>query len=265
MDVEENRYQELAGDPDHLHAMAQHYLTIANGIRSSVGALNAIHDDDTSKSKATDELKSSAQDVADDITKAESRYRITAQALLDYVPTLRSAQSDAHTAVVHIQHYQSDVESTSTALTKANDAVDTAPDSDKDDATTAQSTARTNAAEAVSKLNYWRGQWDAAKHTRDSAAETAKSKINDVVQHHNNGLKNPTHHWWSDAWHWVSDHLDQIAGWLGVASLLLGWVPFLGQALLIATLVVGAIKLAKDIHDGIDFWICTPRVLSRVG
>src|SRR3954454_19512701 len=97
MDVEEERYHDLAGDPDHLQTMAQNYLNIADAIRKSVPALQAIHDEDQNQSEATDKLKNDARDLADDISKAEGRYRVTAQALLDYVPALRNAQADAHT------------------------------------------------------------------------------------------------------------------------------------------------------------------------
>jgi hypothetical protein len=256
MSVQEKQYEELAGEPDHLQTMAQHYLDIANAIKNSVTALDAIRDNDQ-QSKATDALGPAAGDLATDIERAESRYRITAQALLDYVPALRSAKSDAHTAVVNIQHWSEQVSSTSTALDKANDDVDDADDDDKDDAKTKQTTAKNNASNAKEQLEHWQGQWTTAADARNTAAETARGKITDVVEHHNNGLKNPTHHWWDSvvdfvksAGKWVWDHLDEISNWLGVASLLLGWVPILGDILIVATLAVGALKMIKDIAEG---------------
>jgi hypothetical protein len=256
MAVQEQQYQELAGDPDHLQTMAQHYLDIANAIKHSVTALDAIRDNDQ-QSKATDALGPAAGDLATDIERAENRYRVTAQALLDYVPHLRSAKSDAHTAVVNIQHWSEQVSSTSTALDHANDAVDDASDDDKDGAKTQQTTAQNNASNAKEHLHHWQEQWTAAANARNTAAETARGKITDVVEHHNNGLKNPTHHWWDgvvdfvkSAGKWVWDHLDEISNWLGIAALLLSWVPGLGQILLIATLAVGALKLIKDIAEG---------------
>jgi len=256
MSVQEKQYEELAGDPDHLHTMAQHYLSIANAIKHSVTALDAIRDNDQ-KSQATDAIGPAAGDLATDIERAENRYRVTAQALLDYVPALRSAKSDAHTAVVNIAHWTHEVSTTSTALDTANDDVDDASDDDKDDATTKQTTAKNNASHAKEQLEHWQGQWTSAAHARNTAAETAKGKITDVVEHHNNGLKNPTHHWWDgpinffkSAGKWVWDHLDEISNWLGIASLLLGWVPILGDILLVATLAVGALKMIKDISEG---------------
>jgi hypothetical protein len=263
MHVQENDYEELAGDPDHLHAMAQHYLNIAESIRRSQTALHAIRDNQEN-SDATRALSKEAGEVSDDIEKAQSRYRITAQALLDYVPSLRSAQADAKTAVAKIKEYEGDVTSTGKALDKANDAVKDATDDDKDDATDKQTTAQTAADTAASNLKYWKGKWHDAAHSRDVAADTAKGLINDVVQHHNNGLKNPEHHWYSGAvdfvkgtWHaiksagkWVWDHVDEIANVLGVLSMLFGWIPIIGDILIVLTLAVGVLKLIKDATSG---------------
>jgi hypothetical protein len=256
MSVQEKQYEELAGDPDHLQTMAQHYLDIADAIKNSVTALDAIRDNDQT-SQATDAIGPAAGDLAKDIERAENRYRVTAQALLDYVPTLRSAQSDAHTAVVNIAHWTEQVHSTSTTLEHANTDVDEADDDDKDDAKAKQTAAKNAATHASQQLAHWRGQWTQAAGARNTAAETARGKITDVVEHHNNGLKNPTHHWWDgplnfikSAGKWVWNHLDEISNWLGVASLLLGWVPILGDILIVATLAVGALKMIKDIAEG---------------
>jgi hypothetical protein len=254
MSIQEKQYEELAGDPVHLKTMANTYMGIADAIKRSVTALHAVRDNEE-KADATKALAKEAGDVADDVEKAESRYRVTAQALLDYVPLLTSAQSDAHTAVLKIAHWEGQVTSTTTALDKANQDVDDADDADKDDAKSTQTTAETNATDAKKKLAYWQGQWTNAANARNTAAEAARNKIVDVVEHHNNGLKNPG--FWGSVWNgiksagkWVWDHLDEISNWLGIASLLLGWVPILGDILIIATLAVGALKLIKDIAEG---------------
>ena len=267
MSIQERQYEELAGEADHLQTMAQHYLAIADAIQRSVRTLHTIHDSDDNKSQSTDALKSSAGDVADDIDKAESRYRVTAQALLDYVPHLRAAQTGAHAAVVQIQHYQQDVTTTATALDKADDAVKIAPDTTKDDAATTQSKAATAAADAKSSLTYWHGQWQQYADARDAAARVASGKIVDVVEHHNNGLKNPTHHWYdgithfvSSAWHgienaakWVGTHFETICQWAGVLSIFLGWVPILGDVLIGLAIIGSLIKLGKDVAAGKGF------------
>jgi hypothetical protein len=264
MDVEEKKYHDLAGDPDHLQTMAQHYLNIADAIRKSVPALQAIHDEGQNQSQATDKLKDDAGDLADDISKAESRYRVTAQALLDYVPALRHAQADAHTAAVQIAHYTTEVSTTASALTKANTAVDEADDAGKDDASSTQKTAQKAASDAKSDLATWQKKWEDAANDRDTAAETAKSKIVDVVQHHNNGLKNPTHHWYDgithfagSVWHavksagkWVASHLEEICKWAGVLAIFLSWVPILGEVLIGLAILGSLITLGKDIAAG---------------
>jgi hypothetical protein len=267
MSIQERQYEELAGEPDHLQTMAQQYLAIADAIQRSVRTLHTIHDSDENKSKSTDALKDSAQDVADDIGKAESRYRVTAQALLDYVPHLRAAKTGAHAAVAQIQHYQHEVSTTSTALDKADDAVKTAADTAKDDATTAQAKAKTAAADAKSSLAYWQGQWQHYADARDAAARVASGKIVDVVEHHNNGLKNPSHHWYdkitnfaSSVWHgiekgakWLADHFEDICKWAGVLSIFLGWVPILGDVLIGLAILGALLKLGKDIASGASF------------
>jgi hypothetical protein len=260
MGVMEQKYHVLAGDPSHLEQMAQHYLSIANRIQSSVTTLKTIGDEDDNISEATKALKKSADDVAKDVERAESRYRETAQALLAYVPHLRKAQDDSREPAQKVAYWQGEVESTQSAyqqaanpgvysITHPNAATQFLPD-DSPEGKKKLADAKGDAEHASQQLAYWQGQWEDAANARNTAAETAKNRINDVVQHHNNGLKNPTHHWWSDAFHWVASHWDQIVRWAGVLSLVLGWVPILGQALAIFTLVAGLIQIARDWHKG---------------
>jgi hypothetical protein len=85
-----------------------------------------------------------------------------------------------------------------------------------------------------------------------------------VVQHHNNGLKNPTHHWYDgvthiagSVWHavksagkWVATHFEEICKWAGVLSIFLGWIPIFGDVLIALALIGALITLGKDIAAG---------------
>jgi hypothetical protein len=269
MGVMEHKYDKLAGEPGHLQQMAQHYLDIANAIRDSVTALKAIGDDSQNQSQSTDALKKQANDLADDIDKAENRYRVTARALLDYVPHLSKGQSDSEHPAQQIAYWEKKAAETGQAYHQlqnplpfnsspfpggSNPVPSTSnpfsPDYDKDKAKADLDAAKGDADHAAHQLAYWQGQWEDAAAIRNTAAGTAKDKIHDVVFNHNNGLKNPTHHWWSDAFHWVADHWDQIVKWAGVASLLLGWVPILGQILTAFTVLASIVQLVRDIKDG---------------
>jgi hypothetical protein len=273
--VQESQYQPLAGDPDHLQQMAAHYLDIADAIQRTIPVLRSMHDDASNTSKATDALKGSTDKVADDIAKAENRYRVTAQALLSYVPRMRTAKDTADTAAANISYYTEQVTTTSTKLTTANDTLKSADDDGKDDATKAQKTAQTAADDAQASLVHWQQVWNDHAGNRNDAAMTAVGLIVDVVENNNNGLINPHHHWWDSvvkfvaapyvalakgvawvagkAWQgvkWVGSHFEEIAAWAGVAAVFLGWVPGLGTALILISVAGACLKMGKDIAAG---------------
>jgi len=235
-------YQPLTGDPDVLKTKATHYLAIADAIKRSVVTLNKIHDDtDGQVSEAVDAMRDMAHDVSNDINKAHDRYEKTAQALLTYSGKLREAQSDATTAISNINAKQTAYDHAHTAAHKANENVENASDDDKSSAKSKAKTAAGNLSDAQTALDNAHGAWHDAVDKKNTAAQAAIKMIVDVVDHHNNGLKNPS--WW-DKFVSIVEKIGDIAG---VLAIFLSWVPVLGEVLLVIAAVAAIVKLVDSV------------------
>ncbi|WP_407341322.1 hypothetical protein [Pengzhenrongella phosphoraccumulans] len=90
------------------------------------------------------------------------------------------------------------------------------------------------------------GDLKVVTQARDTAAQTAMDEIAVVV-----GSDNLNDGWWAN-WgskiaHAVSEIAGNIAGIAGILSLVLCWVPVLGQALAAVALIAGAVALLADL------------------
>jgi hypothetical protein len=241
-------YQPLKGDPTVLAAKAQHYQDIADAIKRSVTTLKKIHDVDDMKSKATEKLKDSSKDVADDIEKAHDRYEKTAQALLTYAGKLQDAQDAANTAISHISDKQDAADAAHRAARTAQQTADDATDADKSTADADAATAKTDATDADHALAAAHKEWHDALDTKNTAADAAVKAIVDVVEHHNNGLKDS---WWDDWGSSVYEAFKTICKWAGVLSIFLGWVPILGQILIVLATIGAVLDLIDSVIKAI--------------
>lgn len=243
--MSDNQYDRLKGDPDVLRSKAQHYANIADAITRSVTTLKKIHDVDGMKSKATDALKQSAQDVADDIDKARDRYAVTAQALITYSSKLREAQDAADLAIIHIGDKQSAADSAHRTATTAQQDAQDAPADDNTTQKTAADKAGDTATSADTALASAQKEWHDALDLKNSAADIAVKAIVEVVDgKKNNGLKDS---WWDDWGSKIYSVFKTICDWAGILSIFLGWVPILGQILI----VLGTIGAVLDLVDSI--------------
>ena len=239
--MSDREFQPLTGDPGLLEAKAKHYQAIGEAIQRASKELNKIHDVDGYKSQAVDKLKEMSKDTADDISKAKDRYAKTASALLAYASSLREAKDDADKAIALIGSKQADADAAKTAATNAHtDARNAKPD----DASTAKKTADDAddaARDANAALQAAHQAWYDAKDKKDAAAKKAIDAIVDVVDHHNNGLKNP------GFWDKVMDVISTIGDIAGVLAIFFSWVPILGQVLVVIALVAAVIKLVDAV------------------
>ncbi|MGN6426703.1 putative T7SS-secreted protein [uncultured Leifsonia sp.] len=239
--MSDREFQPLTGDPGLLEAKAKHYQAIGEAIQRASKELNKIHDVDGYTSQAVDKLKEMSKDTADDISKAKDRYAKTASALLAYASSLREAKDDADKAIALIGSKQADADAAKTAATNAHtDARNAKPD----DASTAKKTADDAddaARDANAALQAAHQAWYDAKDKKDAAAKKAIDAIVDVVDHHNNGLKNP------GFWDKVMDVISTIGDIAGVLAIFFSWVPILGQVLVVIALVAAVIKLVDAV------------------
>lgn len=244
-------FKPLTGDPDLLETKAKHYREIAAAIQRSTKALKSIHDVDNTKSEATDALKKQADDVRTDIDKAHDRYDTTATALISYASSLRAAQADAQRAITAIESasstYDAAVKRSDHAMTYAYDTrwKQEATLEEKQNAADEADRASRHLDDAKGELNAAHQKWYDALRDKRSAAKTARAAIDDVVEHHNNGLADPTGlEKFLEGVYKVFKVICDIAG---VLAIFLAWVPFLGQVLI----VLAAVGALLDILEAV--------------
>lgn len=230
----------IPGDPDAVRAGGQDYVTVANAIARAARALRDM-ELDGDDSDATDELIRNAGDVADDIERAEERYRETGLALLAYAPRLASAQSDSLEALELARSARDDAEAAESARRRAlNLAAGADDDAAADDHRRDAGRAADDADAAAAALTRARRLLDDAIGERDSAAETAAERIRAIVE--GDDLNDS---WWDN---WGADLLaviTDIAGWVstiaGILALCVSWIPVIGQALAGVLLIVAGV------------------------
>lgn len=239
--MSDKEFQPLAGDPDVLETKAKHYQAIGEAIQRASKELDKIHDLDGYKSQAVSKLQEMSKDTADDISKAKDRYAKTAAALLTYAGTLREAKDDADKAIALIDQKQSDADAASKAATTAHTNAQNAKPDDESSAKKTASDADDAAHDANAALQAAHKAWYDARDKKDAAAQKAIDAIVDVVDHHNNGLKNP------GFWDKVMDVISTIGDIAGVLAIFFSWVPILGQVLVVIALVASVIKLVDAV------------------
>lgn len=249
-------YQPLEGDDGTVRAKALHYASIAEAIARSVTTLKAVGDVEGMKSQAITAIKEKAGSVAEDIEKARTRYAVTAEALIDYSYSLRSAQEAALSAVARINDEEASAETARTVASRAQTQLDASTPEDRGADLATARRAQDSALDAGRQLAAAQQEWHDALDAKNSAADAAISAIVEVVDgKKNNGLEDS---WWDDWGSKLYDVFKTICDWAGILSIFLGWVPFLGP-LLIALGTIGAIldlvdSIVKAATEGGSVW-----------
>ncbi|UZN02688.1 hypothetical protein [Cellulomonas sp. S1-8] len=248
----------VPGDPTAVRAAARQYEDVAARVTRASADLRAVAEGMPDRSQAVDEVRSRAAEAAERVTAAHDRYAATGAALADYADGLDRAQQVAQDALTAarraaeaIEHADQDVRRWAQ---QAADAVDVAQSAAYD---RLAETARGTRDDAEHALTRARELLDGAVVARDVAAQAARDLIERVIAEDGladslwGGLVDAASavgSWFGDVGHWFFDHIDEIATVLGVAALLLAWVPVLGQALAAAALIAGALQLARDVY-----------------
>jgi hypothetical protein len=201
--------------------LARRYADTAAAIAAAADSLRKLADVHGWDSTCGRTFRKTAVTVADTVTKAHQRYAETAQALAAYTPRLDEAQADADSALAVGTGALADRDA---AQRRADaSAPDAAPDHD-------QHPAHVRAAEeAEGRRRAAIARMEAAEQARDDAANAAARRIENVSKH--DGLKDS---FWDNFSH-VLEAIANIAGAIasvaGILSLLVGWIPVIGQAL----------------------------------
>ncbi|MGF0115703.1 hypothetical protein ACQFYA_05145 [Promicromonospora sp. Marseille-Q5078] len=246
----DTQWQKLDGNAELVRSKGKKYQEIADAIERATSTLDAIVDDASTTAKSMDETKKLASDVKEDISKATERYRYTGDALVAYSTSLDSAISDSETAATQIAALEEDLASARTtannAQQEADDLPKDAPQGDVDGATSAATSAAARVTGLEGDLAHWQGRWNDAKGDKDSAATTAKNKIDEVVTGAKvNDLEDGFWDKAGEVWDSIYKVVKVICDIAGILAIFLSWVPILGQVLLVLA-AVGAILAVVD-------------------
>uniref|UniRef100_A0AAU2A0S1 Putative T7SS secretion signal domain-containing protein n=1 Tax=Streptomyces sp. NBC_00093 TaxID=2975649 RepID=A0AAU2A0S1_9ACTN len=251
----------LPGDPEQVAGLGRDFRRTAEAIKKQADEIKALSSVAAWTGKTADEFRGQAEEAEGKLRKAFKRYDAAADALgekvmeggssKEYASELHRAQTMADKALRDAQDADADQ--------KANTgAIDGLPkDTAEDDPDRKKLEKRQEA--ATSAMERAKRDLEAAKDVRDAAVKRAREAIRTAID--NDGLKDGT---WDKFKDWVHDNagwikqLVDVLGWVaticGTLSLVVGWIPIVGQALaavlgtiaLIATVIslVGHIVLA---------------------
>jgi hypothetical protein len=251
----------VPGDPDEVARLGRELRKTAESIRKQAAEIKALSSVEAWQSKAAKEFRQQAEEAGGKLRKAFKRYDAAADALGERVLDGSSSTeyaSELHRAQEMADKALRDARTADDEHRASGGALDKLPKDTADDAPSRQKLQKRQEA-AASALERAKKDLEAAKDVRDAAAKRARDAIRHAMDH--DGLKDSG---WDKFKGWVHDHAGTIqtiltvAGWVatvcGTLSLLVGWIPVIGQALagilgsiaLLATVVslVGHLLLA---------------------
>ena len=237
----------VPGEPVVVRSGGAHYQHVATAIGDAERVLRTIVDAQDAVSDAVDAIRDRTHAVADRIRTAHTRYTAAGDALVAYAARLDTAQTSSLDALHIAQTAQRTLDVSQDAVRRWTHLLDEATDAGEDTTTQqrALTAARADRAAADAALERARSMLAEAVADRDAAARTAMDLIDAGTS---DGLHDG---WWED---WGADVAQVVSTWagnisagLGVASLFLGWVPVLGQALAVGALVAAGAALLADV------------------
>ena len=226
----------IPGDPDTVRRGGRDYQETARQIGRAAASLNAI-EAGGQVSLAVDAVMERKTETMDDISRAQDRYRITGEALEEYADTLAAAQETADTALARATTARRDKES---AQTSKRVYLNLAADEDDEDAARRYRQLVDDFEDSIdaadATIRQAQADIDQAKTTRDTAAEKAASRIQQITS--SDGLNDT---WWDDWGAKLTELLDKISAIAGILALVVAFIPIIGQALAAVLLVVTAV------------------------
>lgn len=235
----------VPGDPDRVEVLGRHYRKVAATISDAAAKLRQIAANyDGMESESVDAVRTNAEKVADDITRAHERYDGVGQALVGYAPQLRDAQSESVAALRQAKDAEAAQASANRSAEAAQARVDSAAPGADTTADQGDHRRAQGAAEAAGDaLTAAHKRLQRATEARDRAAQQAIGGINEVK---NSGDLNDS--WW-DNWgakvvKVIVKWADRIAVVAGVLALAVAWIPIIGQA---AAAILGTIALVAGL------------------
>lgn len=247
----------IPGDPDVVRNGGNHYREVATAIDGANKALKTITEMEGLQSKAVSALRDRASEVGENIDKAYTRYRDVGEALITYSTAHRTAQDDAETLRTRAVTKQAEIDAAVTEHTTARTAYLNAQAIQKTEGTPVPTTVSNRYTNAQTALTNRRNELEAIRNelpgviaTWRAAADTARGAISTTVT--TDGLSDGWWENWGSNWaHAISDIAGKLSAALGIAAIVLAWVPILGTAvagvLSVAAVATAAVALVADI------------------
>ena len=237
--------QPLPGSSTAVDGHGSAYLNTAAAIREAVTLLQQIRNDETTISKAVDEVRGEVSEVSGQIQQATERYEVTGEALVDYAPELFAAQQQAESAIEEWEAAKQRLAQAEAAKAAAGDDADIS-------GLDTEITAALSAIEAAELR--WRDAW----HRKDDAAYGAADRIHQVIADAdiNDSFWDDVRGFFSEAFDWLATAFQAVLETLaslaveiglllaGVALIVAGLAALASGGLLAALALLGAGALA---------------------
>ncbi|MBY8884697.1 hypothetical protein K7472_07545 [Streptomyces sp. PTM05] len=239
----------VPGDPYEVAVLGKKMQDIASMIETQAGNLRNLVDGTGWDSDAGRAFQKKVGGTADLLAKSQKRYAAAASAL--------GSSTSGKGWAGELEQLQADAKNILGKLKTAYDE-DNANQKKISNAPSSTSASdlkqlHSNKQQTEGDLTTWQNKLGGVLDSRDTQAHNAAQAIRDAIDH--DGLKNPPHHWW-DGWENLVADIGHWAGvaaaFLGVAALLLSWVPVLGEVLGALAAIASVVALVCDTISAID-------------
>lgn len=247
----------VPGNPDRVASLGKKLRKTAEELERQVRNLKAVSEVDSWDADAGREFRKKAEGCLGKLKAARKRYETAADALGDKVVEVGGGYQDK----VHgpMTNYASDLNRAQEIAEEARRQAQAAEQdgnvarskvaNEEDDSKKRRFEDQQSAADDALKAA--REKLEEAKRIRDSAAKRAREAIDDVIS--NDSLKDG---FWDSLLDDIAEVMGVIATVAGVLSLLVGWIPVIGQAL---AGVLGTIALLASLVG----FLCTTILYLR--
>ncbi|MER5468951.1 hypothetical protein ABZX90_07560 [Streptomyces sp. NPDC002935] len=209
----------VPGDVHDLKSLALRFAATAKTISDTAAALRRVGDQKSWDSKAGREFAEKAGDTAKTVSRAHGRYEEAGAALKEYYTDLETIQKEADGLLGQAETQAADLAS---AKSRAGNPP---KDTDKD----GQDKLDKKATDLQDGLDGLRGKLATLKSRHKGAGDTAAKRIHDVAE--GDGLNDSWLDDLRDSLTLISKIAGAVAAVCGVVSLLVGWIPIIGQAI----------------------------------
>ncbi|MFI1303880.1 DUF6531 domain-containing protein [Streptomyces sioyaensis] len=245
------------GDPEVLGQLARSYRSVADNAGDALPLVSGLENKQVGEGKTMDKLRDKLGDLAKQVRKLHSSYDQAAGALDTYVHSLRDQQRNADNALEKGREAKERLASATEAVRAAGadigrlDAITHPPDDIDarastrralDEAHSKQSTAQGHADDAQADLDAARMLAEDARQVREEDAATAAQKLDDAKDESVAGYS-----LWDKIKKALSTAFGIISAVLGVLSMLVPGLQGLGIALMIGSIVAGAVSLGINL------------------